>query len=293
MRIKEQKSPKVLLQKASARTRRILYLKTKFYTKYASARFRAKTVLTFPHRPHPKSVMYAICHLLGYRTTRNINKEADLIINWEDSTFPRSYETLDQLNERQRVLNIDCKDISKRRLDVVHKAVFGYSLAINPLTYQGLCVKKSNKNATHDGIVIQCPLEEVDEEAVYQIVVNNKANEDYIEDIRVPVFGQNIPFCYRKYRPVQQRFSNENAYVRLCAQDDVLSTTEIELLLQLCRHLGLDYGELDVLRDSDTRKLYVVDVANTPFGPPNHLDSKDVRVALERLSEAFVASYMP
>jgi hypothetical protein len=33
--------------------------------------------------------------------------------------------------------------------------------------------------------------------------------------------------------------------------------------------MGLDYGELDVLRDADDGRLYVVDVNTTPFGPVN------------------------
>ena len=296
MRLKEIKSPKALFGKAHARYTRmrlLVYLKSQYYRKRILARFRTKTVLTFPQRPDRKTVVYAICHLLGYRITQNINEEANVAIHWEDLTFRGSYKALGRLNTRRPVLNIACKDISKRRLDIVHKAVFGYNLAINPLSYQGLCVKKSNKNATHDGVIIQCPVEEVDEESVYQMVVNNKATADYVEDIRVPVFGDNIPFCYCKYRPVQRRFSNENAYVRLCARDAALSTTETELLLQLCRRMGLDYGELDVLRDSDSRKIYVVDVNTVPFGPPNHLESEDVYVALESLAEAFVAAWMP
>jgi hypothetical protein len=214
-------------------------------------------------------------------------------MQWEYSTFPRSHEVLDELSKKQRVLNINCKDTSKTRVDEVHKAVFGYSLAIDPLTYKGLCVKKSNKQTTRNGVIVPCPVDEVDEKSVYQIVVNNKINDDYVEDIRVPIVGDNIPFCYLKRRPVQRRFGTETTSSNLCERDAVLSTTEVELLLRLCRRMGLDYGELDVLRDSDSKRLYVVDVNNTPVGPPKHLDSKSVHVALERLSKAFMASFMP
>lgn len=55
----------------------------------------------------------------------------------------------------------------------------------------------------HDGVVIQSPIDEVDEEFVYQRVVNNNISNDYIEDIRVPVFGEEIPFCYLKRRLVR------------------------------------------------------------------------------------------
>jgi hypothetical protein len=191
------------------------------------------------------------------------------------------------------VLNLRCKDISKRRVDQVHQAVFGYSLTVDPLTHTGLCVKKSDNNCAHDGIVLQCPVTETDQQAVYQIVINNQVSNDYVEDIRVPIIGSNeIRFCYKKYRHIQDRFSNENIFVELCEADTVFSAEENKLLLHFCRCMGLDYGELDVLRDVDTRKLYVVDVNNTPSGPPNHLDDEDVRRALERLSEGFVSSFM-
>jgi hypothetical protein len=252
-----------------------------------------KTILTYPDEPRPYSVLYKICRLLGYRTTRNPDKNVDLIINWEDTTFRRDYAILNELDKKQRVVNLECKDISKERVDQVHQAVFGYSLAVDPLTYTGLCVKKSNNNATHDGVILKCPVTEIDENSVYQIVVNNRANDDYVEDIRVPIFGTNrIPFCYKKYRHVQDRFSNENTLSELCEVDAVLSLEENELLLRFCRCMGLDYGELDVLRDADTRKLYVVDVSNTPSGPPNHLDDESERKALERLSKEFVSSFM-
>ena len=190
------------------------------------------------------------------------------------------------------MLNIRCNDISKRKVDEVHQTVFGYRLSVSPLEFQGQCVKKSNDNATHDGVVIQCPPTVVDKDSVYQRLVNNKKDRDYIEDIRVPVFGNIIPFCYLKHRRIGDRFSNENTSASLCERDAILSRSEVALLLRLCRGMGLDYGELDVLRDSDDGKLYVVDVNNTPWGPPNHLDDKSVGIALKRLSDAFVASFI-
>ncbi len=260
--------------------------------RFIRASFRTATILAFPDKPEPGSVLSKMCHLLGYRVTQDITKEADVIINWEDCTFRRSYTVLEALCKKQLVLNIQCKDISKRKVDNIHQAVFGYRLAVNPLEFHGQCVKKSNDNATHDGIVIPCPTAVVDEHSVYQRLVNNKKDRDYIEDIRVPVVGNIIPFCYLKHRRIADRFSNENTSAILCERDAVLSRSEVTLLLRLCRGMGLDYGELDVLRDLTDGRLYVVDVNNTPWGPPNHLDDKSVGIALKRLSEAFVTSFI-
>ncbi len=260
--------------------------------RYIRAGFKTTTIVAFPDQPEPGSVLSKMCHLLGYRVTQDISCEADVVINWEDCTFPRSWAALENLNKTQPVLNIHCRDISKRRVDEIHQAVFGYNLGVNPLEFQGQCVKKSNDNATHDGVVIQCPTAAIDKHSVYQRLVNNKKDQGYIEDIRIPVFGATIPFCYLKRRPIGNRFSNENTSASLCERDAVLSESEANKILHLCRHMGLDYGELDVLRDADDGRLYVVDVNNTPWGPPNHLDDKSVGTALKRLSEAFVASFL-
>jgi hypothetical protein len=51
--------------------------------------------------------------------------------------------------------------------------------------------------------------------------------------------------------------------------------------------MGLDYGELDVLRDLGDRRIYVVDVNPTPDGPPNHIGAADSEIALARMADAF------
>lgn len=260
--------------------------------RYLRAGFKTKTILTFPDKPEPGSVLSKICHLLGYRVTQDTATAADVIINWEDCTIRRAYSVLEALSEKQPVLNIHCKDISKRKVDEIHQVVFGYRLAVSPFEFQGQCVKKSNDNATHDGVVIECPAKGIDENAVYQRLVNNTRDRDYIEDIRVPIFGNTIPFCYLKRRRIRDRFSNENTSASLCERDSVLSRSEVTLMLRLCRGMRLDYGELDVLRDMDDGRLYVVDVNNTPWGPPNHLDDKSITMALRRLSEAFMTSFL-
>jgi hypothetical protein len=61
---------------------------------------------------------------------------------------------------------------------------------------------------------------------------------------------------------------------------------ELEQILYLARKMGVDYGEFDVLRDKDKR-IYVVDVNNTPAGPPNGLPEGEVKAALERLVKSF------
>jgi len=216
---------------------------------------------------------------------------ADLVVNWEDCTVRRHLDVLEELSLKQPVLNLRCRDISKRKVEAVHQAVLGYGLAVNPREFAGRCVKKSNDNATHDGRIIQCPVEQVDEQAVYQRVVNNSRDGQFVEDIRVPVFGDTVPFCYRKVRPVGLRFGNENSSAQVCEVSEVLSANELNQLGRFCCEMGLDYGEVDVLRDLDDGRIYIIDVNNTPFGPPNHLDRRGTALALKKLADAFSTSY--
>lgn len=147
----------------------------------------------------------------------------DVVINYEDTTFRRTDATLARLCQEYPVVNSQCRDISKRHVDEVFGRVFGYSASIDPLTYHGPCVKKSNVNARHDGVILSCPLQRVEEESVYQIVINNQLDEEYVLDIRVPVFKEVIPFAYLKKRPVATRFSNTNTLVTLTEVHVVLS----------------------------------------------------------------------
>jgi hypothetical protein len=54
----------------------------------------------------------------------------------------------------------------------------------------------------------------------------------------------------------------------------------------MARKMGIDYGEFDILRDKDGR-IYVVDVNNTPWGPPNGLPEFESNIALKRLVKSF------
>jgi len=66
----------------------------------------------------------------------------------------------------------------------------------------------------------------------------------------------------------------------------VLSEEEADRVQRFCRGMGLDYGELDAVRDASSGRLYVVDVNNTPFGPPakviRNLDRGQVFQTLSR-----------
>lgn len=59
-------------------------------------------------------------------------------------------------------------------------------------------------------------------------------------------------------------------------------------LLEFCARIGLDYGELDVLRDNDSGTIYVVDANRTPIRPRG-LTKADEDAAFGPLAEALRA----
>jgi hypothetical protein len=190
------------------------------------------------------------------------------------------------------VINLDCVDVSKMRIEQAHVRTFGYGLAIDPLSHYGPCVVKSDDNALHDGRLVDCPLSALTDGFVYQRVINNQTDEGDIVDIRVPVYGDQIPFVYLKHRPLADRFGNLNSRVALADVEDILSREEQQDVLRLCGELGIDYAELDVLRDRESGCIFVVDANPTPNGPPNGLPANDVERALSKMREAFHLAFL-
>ena len=253
-------------------------------------------VYFFPEKPHPYSVCYKVFHRLGILPRKGLPAPRDpaIVFCWKDDT----YVDVPQLRARpdlKNVVNGNCLDISKQRVEEVHAKIFGYSLAVDPLTYRGRMAVKSNINGAHDGREVMGPVDRIDPQSVYQRIVDNTASPDagpqagnMVCDIRIPVIGHTTHFAYLKYRPKDNRFSNVNAWVRIVDTSSALSPEEIERFNAFCQAFGLDYGEVDVVRDAADGRIYVLDVNKTPHGPPNGLSSNDQAKALELYKAAFV-----
>jgi hypothetical protein len=120
---------------------------------------------------------------------------------------------------------------------------------------------------------------------VYQLVIDNSYGDDLVLDIRVPIVEHTLSFAYLKYRKISERFKNTTVRTEVVPIESVLSTEEILLLNQYCKELKLEYGELDVLRNKQDGKIYVVDVNNTPQGPPANTPKEDGLKALGEIAQ--------
>ncbi len=240
-----------------------------------------KTVLFFPERPNRASVAYKLCALLGYGISTNPRRRFDAVVKWKDSTTfnPAELEKIPATN--RRIINSASLDISKCAVNQAFAETFGYPLGVNPLEFHGKILEKSDRNAAHDGRILDGPLtkDQIRPGRTYQKAIDNSAHDGLVLDHRVPVINGVTPLVYLKYRPAETRFGNVNSLVKLEEPEKLFSPAELEKMASLARKMGIDYGELDVLRDKDGR-IYVVDVNNTPHGPPNGLPETDCKTAL-------------
>jgi GT2 family glycosyltransferase len=246
-----------------------------------------RRVLFFPEGPAEHAVITKVCRAGGCAIVTDPLAPCDLAVAWDTSTFRRPAPPLDHLQSRRPVWNLRCSDISKERVDLAFREIFGYTSLVDPLVHRGQMVAKSNLNATHDGVILECPIVDRDQTRVYQRLIRNESVEGAVEDIRTPVFGDDIPFVYLKYRPLASRFDQFETHVAIEEASSVFTADERRRLVGVARGLGMDYGELDVLRDRDDGRLYVVDANPTPYGPPNLLTPAERRFAIDRLVAAF------
>lgn len=230
-------------------------------------------ILFYPMWPyHIPFVMHQLCLALNYEMVHNPKRKFDIAINWLDRTYRKPVKILRKIKRDKPVINYNCTDVSKAMVAKIHAAVFGYRIDVDPLTYAGPAVVKSDKNATHDGEVVTCPIKKTKKGFVYQRLVSNIVKGDLIKEIRVPVFGERIPLVIEKYRPIERRFDRKNKIMKVRMTDEVFSDVEIRQLFKFARLAGIDAGEMDVIRDNDNGKIYVVDFTTTsgslPVGMP-------------------------
>jgi hypothetical protein len=211
-------------------------------------------------------------------------------VQWHDTTIKSKVA----LGREQNIVNNSCLDISKKRVEKIFGGVFGYNLSVNPLTHKGLCVVKSDANFTHDGVVVKCPISRIDRKMVYEKLVDNRIDDGHILDYRVPIIGNKIPLIYLRYRPLKERFAdgNHNTRVEVAKAEDYFSPKEIAEILQFASKFKLDYGELDILRDGASGKIYIVDANSTPSGPSIKLSGRARHKAIKVLALEFQKQFL-
>ena len=241
----------------------------------------APRVSFYPMRLEPSA---ALAHALARAGARlsGFGAPVDLTVAWETGTWlpARSVARLPS-----GALNRGCTDISKTTVDRIWAQVAGYSINVDPLTWDGPLVVKPDVNGVRGGRIVNGPLPERRTRRVYQRLVDCMV-DGRVRTIRPMVFEGRILVVYDKWRAAGDRFIGpEEVHVR--AADDLLSPAEQRLLLQFASALGLEYGELDVLREAGSGLIYVVDANRTPIRPRG-LHEREADAAFGPLAQALM-----
>jgi len=190
-----------------------------------------------------------------------------------------------------RALNFACADIRKSRVAAVFAATFGYPLALDPATWHGAVVEKSEVNGRHDGRVVACPTA-ARPGMVYQRLIDTVDDDGFARDLRTQVVGGKVVAVWVKQRDPGARFLPPNRRAWLAAPDAVFSAAEQANLVAFAAAMGADWAGLDVLRDRDGR-IYVVDLNKTDAGPITALSLPDKLRSVALLGRALAALVQP
>lgn len=265
--------------------------------------FKRKIILFYPDKPVPLHILYKMLFFLGYRSTTDPRSKWDLAIKWANSYdgnpfLPKRASVLEGVGKDSGhlpFLNLEAESISKDHIGQIFNEVFGYPVAVDPTIFTGECVAKSNWNALHQGRIIECPIQCREPDVNYQRIIDNEVAGGLVEDFRVPIIGSQIPFVYRKYRSIENRFIDRKhtaSGANLDEVENVFLKDETSMLKEFSKRLGLDYCEMDVLRDKKTGEIYVVDVNNTPSGPPLSLSTMEEKISILRLARTFEKEFL-
>jgi hypothetical protein len=219
-------------------------------------------VLIYGRMPDQVSVISTVCRHMGYQMT-----EARWV-PWSMAfrSFTTNRYTPDYFGarfNRYPVFNLRNVTLNKEFVQSTFETVFGYPLRVDPVTYEGPCMRKNNRNAVKDNTIVQCPIpaSELLPGQVYELLVDTSTPEGWFVDHRVVVVGDQFPLAYLKYHPAHDRYKSQvKATVELMS--DLFDVHEIERLRRFCRECRLDFGEIDVLRDNTSGRIYAVDITN-------------------------------
>ncbi|MEL7231215.1 MAG: hypothetical protein AAGJ85_01730 [Pseudomonadota bacterium] len=247
------------------------------------------TIAFYPDKPRPWYFVWPVMHASGAKLISDCSK-ADIVFQFDDSTTAN--HTPPETKPDAQLVNFDCRDISKSAVAEAFQKAAGYSLRVDPRTYEGRMVEKSEMNAAHDGRIIEGPMEPLADKT-YQVLVDNEIEGGLVEDLRCCIVGGVPAIAMRKRRQIDRRFLNENAEVILETPESLYSEEEIELITRFASEMGLQWGGVDVLRDRASGKIYIVDANKTDMGPPVAMKLGDKLKSTRRMAKAFVAAFAP
>jgi len=213
-------------------------------------------LLIYPDKLPDTAKVKMILDHLEYPYTYDKNVRHKLVFN---STLKPNHEF--GLETKKFVINGRCTNVLKDHVDKVWGKVYGSCLLINPRNHTGRCIEKPLGQGTNSGNIVMCPVEPKNGK-VYLRWVDTRDEQGNLTDYRVVICDKQIILCLLKKKPSDRHFSFDNKEYIQVAWNYLFSVIEKDSILSFCDEIGLDFGEIDVLRSNFDGKIYVVDVNN-------------------------------
>lgn len=250
--------------------------------------YKRPTIAFFPDKPRPWYFIWPVMHVAGAKIISDTSK-ADIVFQFDDATV--THNAIPVTRPGAVLVNFECNDISKSLIADVFARAAGYDLGVDPTSYTGAMVEKSELNGAHDGRIIVGPMNAPIADKNYQKLIDNEIPGGLVEDLRTCIVGGEPTIVYRKRRLLERRFMNENEEVILDRIDKVFSTEELDIIRRFAAGINLDWGGVDVLRDKASGKIHIVDANKTDMGPPIALPIGGKLRATRRMAKGFANAF--
>ena len=247
---------------------------------------RTLTVLAYPEAitTHPRILFNRLSAALGYHVTAIPSRPHDVAVKFHDATYTDP-AVLAPLGARP-VINGNSLDISKSRVNRAFVEAFGVNSFVDPETHVGPMVEKPDLNSKRGLGVIQGPAP-AREGFVYQKLVDSTTGDGRYVELRLAYHDGRFPLAYKKEIDVATRFRKVHARVTVETPTEHFSADELARVALMCQAMGIDFGEIDTLRDKADGQVYVVDIDNTPYGPVKELTEAGHEQAVRLLAASF------
>ena len=186
-----------------------------------------------------------------------------IAIHWNYNTICPADDLLKLISKKLPFINANLNNVSKSYVDQIFTKIFGYSSFIDPSQSHGYCVRKSELQAAHDFKIIRLPAKK-EKGFVYQKLIDSRSSLTHFEEMRVCIFKNTISCVFIKSKQISNPIKGFDLAWFYSHANDFLSENEQFLILLFSKEFGLDYGELDILRNNSDGKIYILDVNNMP-----------------------------
>lgn len=266
----------------------------------------AKTICFYPHVPGRSSKLRKYAEKMNLKIgSLKVMPEAEAFMFWKYAAYhdrddPHLATAIRAAADSGiPVYNLGAVDVRKQTVDRYFEARFGRSALIQSdilMRGRGVCVEKGEGQCTKDGRILALPLRHLESGKVYMKFIDTRRPGSgglFNVDIRIPYFRGDIPFVILKWK---KAIFKRGEWAAEFLEDPILELTleEIRKTVAMMKAIGIDYAEIDALRNSDG-DLYIIDVNPTP-GTMGGIWNPDHRHVWEKryitsFREAFIPSF--